>query len=184
MELPGRVRGFAPETLLHPQNGHLILVPLLLYKVLFATVGAESHLPYQATTVVLHLTVATLFFCLVRTRVPLAVAVALTVLVAFFGAGWDTLMGAYEIPNLTGMAAGLGMLLSLERRSSPGNVTACSLLALSLASFSVGIAFALGALFAIWLGGRANGDGSGSSCCPGPSMSPGSSGLVSSVNRR
>lgn len=149
------VRGFAPETLLQPQNGHLLLVPLLLYKALFATVGAESHVPYQATTVVLHLTVATLFFCLVRTRVPLAVAVALTVLVAFFGAGWDTVMGAYEIPNLTGMAAGLGMLLALERRSTLGNVFACVLLGLSLASFSVGIAFALGALFAIWLGGRA-----------------------------
>jgi hypothetical protein len=148
------VRGFAPETLLHPQNGHLLLVPLLLYKALFATAGAESHLPYQLTTVVLHLIVASLFFCLVRTRVPLAVAVALTVLVAFFGAGWDTVMGAYEIPNLTGMAAGLGMLLALERRTLAGNLAASLLLALSLASFSVGIAFALGALLAIWLGGR------------------------------
>jgi hypothetical protein len=149
------VRGFAPETLLHPQNGHLILVPLLVYKALFATVGAESHLPYQVTTVVLHLVVATLFFLLVRRRLPLAVAVALTVLVTFFGAGWDTVMGAYEIPNLIGMAAGLGMLLALEQRSAVANLAACLLLGLSLASFSVGIAFALGALFAIWLGGRA-----------------------------
>ncbi len=149
------VRGFSPETLLHPQNGHLILVPLLLYKALFATVGISSHVPYQVVTVVLHLTVATLFFALVRSRLPLAAAVALTVLVAFFGAGWDTVMGAYEIPNLTGMASGLAMLLALERRTTAGNVVACLLLGLCLASFSVGIAFALGALFAIWLGGRA-----------------------------
>jgi hypothetical protein len=149
------VRGFSPETLLHPQNGHLILVPLLLYKALFATVGADSHVPYQVVTVVLHLTVATLFFALVRSRLPLAVAVGLTVLVAFFGAGWDTVMGAYEIPNLTGMATGLAMLLALERRTTVGNVVACFLLGLCLASFSVGIAFTLGALFAIWLGGRA-----------------------------
>ncbi len=149
------VRGFSLETLLHPQNGHLILLPLLIYKGLFATVGADSHVPYQVVTVVLHLTVATLFFGLVRGRLPLAAAVALTVLVAFFGAGWDTVMGAYEIPNLTGMAAGLGMLLALERRTPAGNLTGCLLLALSLASFSVGIAFALGGLLAIWLGGRA-----------------------------
>ncbi len=148
------VRGFSPETLLHPQNGHLILVPLLLYKALFATVGISSHVPFQVVTVVLHLTVATLFFALVRSRLPLAAAVGLTVLVAFFGAGWDTVMGAYEIPNLTGMATGLAMLLALERRTTLGNVAACLLLALCLASFSVGIAFALGALFAIWLGGR------------------------------
>ncbi|HKT83088.1 MAG TPA: hypothetical protein VJQ84_04545 [Solirubrobacterales bacterium] len=149
------VRGFSPETLVHPQNGHLILVPLLIYKALFATVGADSHVPYQVVTVVLHLTVATLFFALVRSRLPLAAAVALTVLVAFFGAGWDTVMGAYEIPNLTGMATGLAALLALERRTAVGNVLACILLGLCLASFSVGIAFALGALFAIWLGGRA-----------------------------
>jgi hypothetical protein len=148
-------RGWSLETLFHPQNGHLIVVPLLLYKALFATAGASSHLPYQVATVVLHLIVATLFFCLVRTRLPLAAAVALTMLVALFGAGWDTLMGAYEIPNLVGLATGLGMLLALERRTGPGDLAACLLLALSLASFGVGIAFALGGLVAIWLGGRA-----------------------------
>ncbi len=148
------VRGWSLETLLQPQNGHLILVPLLIYKGMFATVGADSHLPYQVLTVVLHLTVTTLFFCLIRSRLPLAAAVALTVLVAFFGAGWDTVMGAYEIPNLTGMATGLAALLALERRSAAGDAAACFLLALCLASFSVGIAFVLGALFAVWLGGR------------------------------
>jgi hypothetical protein len=147
-------RGWNLETLLHPQNGHLIAVPLVIYKTLFATVGSESHLPYQVTTVVLHLLVATLFFLLIRTRVALAAAVALTITVVFLGAGWDTLMGAYEIPNLTGMAAGLGVLLALERRAPRADVVACLLLAVALASFSVGIAFALGALLSILLGKR------------------------------
>jgi hypothetical protein len=147
-------RGWSLKTLLTPQNGHLIVLPLLVYKGLFSTVGADSHLPFQVTTVVLHLTVVLLFFQLVRSRLPLVAAVALSVLVAFFGAGWDTLMGAYELPNLTGMAAGLGMLLALERRTPGGDVAACALLALALASFSVGIAFALGALLSIWLCGR------------------------------
>jgi hypothetical protein len=63
-------------------------------------------------------------------------------------------MGAYELPNLTGMAAGLGMLLALERRTRSADILASLLLATALASFSVGIAFGLGALLAIWLGGR------------------------------
>lgn len=147
-------RGWNLETMLHPQNGHLVAVPLVIYKTLFGTVGADSHLPYQAATVVLHLLVSTLFFLLVRTRANLVVAVALTLLVVFFGAGWDTIMGAYEIPNLTGMATGLGMLLALRADTRRGDVFACVLLALCLASFSVGIAFALGALLAILLGGR------------------------------
>lgn len=149
------VRDWSIESLLTPQNGHLIVAPLLLYKALFATVGAESHLPFQLAAVTLHLTIALLFYLLARTRLSLPVAVALAILVAFFGAGWDTVMGAYELPNLTGMAAGLGMLLALERRTPGGDLAASLLLALSLASFSVGIAFALGALFSIWLGGRA-----------------------------
>jgi len=148
-------RGWGFENLITPQNGHLIVFPLILYKVLFATAGAGSHLPYQATTVVLHLVVSALFFALVRRRLPLAAAVGLTLLVVFFGAGWDTLMGGYEIPNLSGMAAGLGMLLALQRRTRGGDVAACVLLALCLGSFSVGIAFALGAAFSLLLGGRA-----------------------------
>jgi hypothetical protein len=148
------IRSWSIESLLTPQNGHLIVAPLLLYKALFATVGAESHLPFQLAAIVIHLTIALLFYLLVRTRLSLPVAVALAVLIAFFGAGWDTVMGAYELPNLTGMAAGLGMLLALERRTLGSDVAASLLLALSLASFSVGIAFALGALFSIWLGGR------------------------------
>jgi hypothetical protein len=148
-------RGWNLETLVHPQNGHLVAFPLILYKALFGTVGASSHIPYQAATVVLHLLVATLFFLLVRRRVSLAVAVPLTILIAFFGAGWDTVMGAYELPNLLGMAAGLGMLLALERRTRRGDLLACALLTISLGSFSVGIAFALGALLAMSLGGRA-----------------------------
>lgn len=149
-------RGWNLETLITPQNGHLIVFPLILYKALFGTVGASSHLPYQVVAVILHLTVSTLFFALVRPRVHLVAAVALTLLVIFFGAGWDTLMGAYEIPNLCGMASGLGMLLALRRRTRGGDVAACLLLFLCLGSFSVGIAFALGALLSLLLGGRAD----------------------------
>jgi hypothetical protein len=148
-------RGWNLETLLHPQNGHLIAFPLVIYKILFGTAGADSHVPYQVVTIVLHLIVATLFFALIRRRVPLGLAVGLTLLVVFFGAGWDTLMGAYEIPNLSGMAAGLGMLLALQRRTRGGDIAACALLTLCLGSFSVGIAFALGALISLLLGGRA-----------------------------
>lgn len=149
-------RGWNLETLITPQNGHLIVFPLIIYKTLFGTVGASSHLPYQLVAVVLHLIVATLFFALIRRRVHLAVAVALTLLVTFFGAGWDTLMGAYEIPNLCGMATGLGMLYALQRRTRGGDVAACLLLVLCLGSFSVGIAFALGALLSLLLGGKAD----------------------------
>lgn len=148
-------RGWGLETLLAPQNGHLVVLPRLIYKAMYATVGTESHVPYQAVTVVFHLITAAFFFLLARRRTTLVVAVAFTVLVALFGVTWDTLVGGYELPNVVGMATGLGMLLALERRTPLGDLAACALLAACLASFSVGIAFALGALISIWLGGRA-----------------------------
>jgi hypothetical protein len=147
-------RGLDLETLLAPQNGHLVVLPRLLYRALFETFGVTSHVPYQVATIVLHLTVASIFFALVRRHLQLIVAVGLTLLVVFFGVTWDTLMGAYQLPNLTGMAAGLGMLLALERRTRGGDIAASILLAISLASFSVGIAFAFGGLVSIWLSGK------------------------------
>ena len=147
-------RGWSIETLFTPQNGHLILIPRLIYKGLFATVGADSHLPYQLVAIALHFTVSLLFFLLVRTRLTALPALALTVLVIFLGAGWDTVMGTYEIPNLIGMASGLGTLLLLERRTFLCDIGACLVLAVSLSSFGVGIAFAIGVGMSIWLAGR------------------------------
>jgi hypothetical protein len=137
-------RSWAPHTLLYPHNGHLIVLPLFLYKAMFAVFGIGSHLPYQLVNLALSATVSTLLFTLIRRAVGDLLALAAAVLILFYGAGGDVILPTFQYPNLIGLASGLGMLLALRRRDARGDAGACVLLAASLASFTIGVAFAVG----------------------------------------
>ena len=144
-------RGHDLDVFLDHQNGHLQAVPVLAYKALFEVFGVESYLPYQVMLVALELTVAGLFFALVRRRVDDSVAVAFAVAVLFFGPGWEPILSAAGSIQLISLAAGLGMLLALEAGSRRGDVVAAVLLTISLASFGYGPAFAAAAAVDILL---------------------------------
>src|SRR5687768_6107249 len=62
-------RGRDLDVFFDHQNGHLVAVPVLVYKTFFEVFGIDSYLPYQVMLVALELTVAGLFFALVRRRV-------------------------------------------------------------------------------------------------------------------
>ncbi len=138
-------RSWSPNSLLAPHNGHLIVLGLLVYKVLYATFGIGSQVPYQLVTLALSASVATLLFASIRRSVGDLLALAAALLILFYGAGSDAILPTSQIPNLIALASGLGMLLALRRGDPWGDLLACLLLAMSLASFSVGVAFALGA---------------------------------------
>lgn len=137
-------RGHAPAILLRAQNGHPILVPLLIYKILLAVFGA-SYTPFRATAVALGLLCAGLVFVLIRRRVGDGPALAASVLLLFLGVAWEQLFWALGITYYGALAAGLGMLLALERGDRRGDFAACGLLVVSLASVSIGVAFAVAA---------------------------------------
>ena len=42
-------RGWSASTLLDPHEGHLVLVPVLIYKALFGIVGLSPYWPYRVT---------------------------------------------------------------------------------------------------------------------------------------
>ena len=129
------------ETFLRAHNEHLSLVPVLIFKLLFVTVGLDSYGVYRALLLLLHVACVVLVYVLARERVepPLALGVAAVIL--FLGAAWNDLLVPFQISFLLSVAAGLGMLIALERRDVPGTITVAVLLAVSLASSSVGIAF-------------------------------------------
>jgi hypothetical protein len=138
-------RSWSPGSLLSPHNGHLIVLGLLVYKGLYSTFGIDSQLPFQLVTLALSATVATLLCVLIRNAVGELLALAAAILVLFYGAGADAILPTSQIPNLISLASGLAMLLVLRRGDMRGDLLACLFLAMSLASFSVGTAFALGA---------------------------------------
>ena len=138
-------RGNDLHAFLAPHNGHLHLLPIVVYRVLFATVGLEHYGPYRLAVIALHLVCAGLFFVLVRRACGRLVAVLATLLVLFLGTAWQDLLWPFQIGYLGSIAAGLGAFVALDRRDRRGDVTAASLLVVAWASSGLGIPFLVGA---------------------------------------
>jgi hypothetical protein len=139
------------DILLTPYNGHLSLVPVLVYKVLFATIGLGPYWVYRLVLLVFHLLCVSLVFVYARKRVADAPAVAASALLLFLGTAWHDLLVPFQIGFLGSVAGGLAMLIALDRRTLAGDVLAGIALAVSLASSSLGIAFATAAFVEVLL---------------------------------
>jgi len=124
---------------LTPHNEHLVLFPVGVYKALFATVGLTEHWVYRLTVVGAHLVCVALVFVLARRRVGDGLALAASVLILFLGSAYENLLWPFQVGLVASVAAGLGTLLMLDRRDTRGDISACLLLTLSLASGSVGV---------------------------------------------
>src|SRR5581483_7089046 len=86
-------RGVNAHDLLASHGGHLIALPLLVYRALFALVGLRSYVPYQMLSIGLWLLVAALLRAVMR-RADVApwIATAAAAAFLFFGsAGYDVL---------------------------------------------------------------------------------------------
>jgi hypothetical protein len=138
--------------LLDPHNSHLSLVPILIYKLLFAVVGLRHYWPYRVLVTAAHLAVVTLVFVYVRGRVGRWPAVLAAAMILFFGPGWQDFLWPFQIAWLISLGAGVAALLVLERGDRAGEVSACVLLAISLASSGAGLAVAVGLIveIALW----------------------------------
>ena len=134
-------RGSGPDVYLDPHNGHLVLFPVVVYKLLFAIVGLRHYTPYRAVAVALHLLCGVLLYCLVRRRLGSSLALAPTVLLLFMGSAFEDLLWPFQIGLFVSVAGGLGALLCLERQDGRGDVAAAVLLVWSLTGSAVGVPF-------------------------------------------
>jgi hypothetical protein len=139
-------RDWSPATFLEPHNEHLSLVPVFIFKLLFATAGLDAYWVYRATLLLLHLLCAGLLFALVRRRSGATLALISALVLLFLGQAWQDILWPFQLGYLVSIAAGLGMMLALDRGSLRTDAFACALLAVSLASASIGIPFGVVAL--------------------------------------
>lgn len=137
-------RGDNVSTFLSSYDGHFSLVPIAIYRLLFATVGLGTYVPYRVMVIVSHLICGALVFIYARRRVPDLLALCAAALILLFGAGWQDFLWPFQVAWLISVGSGLGALLMLDRRDGRGDLTACVLLAVSLASSGVGIVIAVG----------------------------------------
>ena len=138
-------RGFNAHAILDPHGEHISIAPVLIYKALLATVGMGSALPFRVVSTAVFLLSAVLLFVYLKRRVGQWPALAATAVVLFLGAAWEDLLWAFQIGYFGSMAAGLGMLLALERGDRRGDRLACLLLTVSILFSSLGLPFAAGA---------------------------------------
>jgi hypothetical protein len=131
-------------TFLSPYNGHLSVLPLVIYRMMFAAFGIDSYAPYRALVIVLSLIVGLLVFEYARHRVGQFLAMIVAALVLFVGPGWQDTMWTFQIGWVLALGLGIGALIMLDRRTLATDIAACALTFGSICSTSFGIAFAVG----------------------------------------
>ena len=139
-------RGNDLDTFLEPHNEHLSLIPVAIYKLLFATAGLDHYGPWRVLVTAAHLGLATLVFVYTKRRVGGLLALCAAALLLFLGPGWQNIVWPFQVGWLSSLTAGVGALLALDRGDRRGEVLACGLLAVALASSGLGVAIAIGLL--------------------------------------
>jgi hypothetical protein len=145
---------FTADALFLPHNEHMVLVPVLAFKGLWELAGLDNYWVFRLVVVGLHLLCAVLVYLLARRRLGDVLALAPAVVLLFLGTAWEVILWPFEIQFLIPTAAGLGVLLALERQDLKGDLAAGGLLLLAFGSGSLGVPVAVGASVEILFGRR------------------------------
>lgn len=138
-------RADSVHSFLAPYNGHLSLVPIAIYRLMFAVFGIADFAPYRVLLLVVASATGWVIFDYARRRVGEFCALLVATLLLFLGPGWNDIMQPFQIAWLIAVAAGILALSLLDRRRSWADTAACLLILISISSTSVGVAFAIGA---------------------------------------
>ncbi|MEO6349190.1 MAG: hypothetical protein ABIP53_00905 [Candidatus Limnocylindrales bacterium] len=134
-------QGWDVTALMRPHNEHWSLVPVLIYKVLLATVGLRTYVPYQLVLLALHLATAAALFQLLRREAGDLIALLGATLFLVLGYGAENLLWPAEIGWSSAMAAGGWALVLCLREVRRADIGAAVLLVIAVASSGVGLFF-------------------------------------------
>jgi hypothetical protein len=137
-------RGHALHVFLDPHNEHLVLAPVVIYKVLAAVLGVGHHWPYLAVLALMHVALGTGVFLLARPRVGPWLALALATLILFEGLAYQNIIWAFQISFVGSVLGGVWAWVGLDRPGRRGDVLACAALVFATASSSLGIPMVVG----------------------------------------
>ncbi|MDZ7783942.1 MAG: hypothetical protein U5K56_13735 [Halioglobus sp.] len=122
-------------SLLQPHNEHLAVVPILVYRLLFALGSIESYTLYQIPVLTAHLGTAVLLWLIMRRcEVNPWIATALATVFIFFGPGEENIIWAFQVGFTGALFLGLAQLLLADHEGGHG------------ARDAAGLALGLGAL--------------------------------------
>jgi len=142
--------GLGAGDVFESRTGHLVATTRLAYKAILETVGAE-YVAFRLIAVATLLLCAGFFYAVAKRRIGALPALAPTLVLLFLGSAWQHVVVPNGFTVMLSVAAGLAALLALERVDSRGDVAACALLTLSVASYSTGLAFLVGVAISVLL---------------------------------
>jgi hypothetical protein len=146
--------GVDVESMLEPHGRHLILPAHLLYAAIFSWVG-PSYTAFRVLGVLVLLACVVLFYVLAKRRAGATGALVSAIVLLFLGSAWEALLWPFTmLTSGLSVAFGLGALVALDRDDARGDVAACALTALAVASHSTGLAFLVGVAVAVLIRGR------------------------------
>jgi hypothetical protein len=105
-------------SVISPHWGHCVVLPVLVYRGLFALVGLDSYLPYQLPVVAAHLGLAAVLRTLLRRAgVEPGLATAAGIVFLFLGSGRSNLAWGFQITLTGSLLSGFGALALLAPRT-------------------------------------------------------------------
>ena len=107
------------ETLMRPHNGHLMPLPVALYRLQFELVGFAPAWPVRFVTIAGHVAAAGVLYRLARVRVGVAGAAAVALVFLGLGAAWQTLLWGIQLSVTLAVLGGLVAWLALDREPEP-----------------------------------------------------------------
>lgn len=144
--------GFSPSVLAQPHNGHPLIPTRFVYTATLRIFGNEEVVPQLFLITAVSAT-ALMLFMLLRKQIDPLLAVVPAVVLMFLGTTTTPLD-----PNIAAFpqsaALGLGAFLALERRDRTGDILGCALLVVGVLTFTVGLAFVVGAF--VYVGASRN----------------------------
>lgn len=161
LTLISRAATLSPSVTFDPYVGHLVAIPLIVYKVLIETVGTASYVPFQLLTLVTISLLGAGILVWAGRRVPLSIALVPAVLLVFFPADVLHFIAGNGFTVVLPLTLGVWALVLWDERTRPGDLGAALLLTIAVATYTVGVAFAIGVFVAallkerrrLWVGG-------------------------------
>jgi hypothetical protein len=141
-------RGWSVDTFLTPIYGHLPLMPVATFKLLFLIVGMGHSWPYRFVGATLDTVCVVAVYLLAARHAGRTIALVPAALLLLLGSGTGStdLVWIASISFLLSLATGAAALLYLDRRDATGDRVATVLLVASIASSGTGLAMCAGAL--------------------------------------
>jgi hypothetical protein len=128
-------RGFNIDDLLRQHGGHLVALPVAIFRGLYFAIGLRSYLPYQLMTIGLHLTAAVLLRAIMRRAgVHSWIATIAAGTFVLFGSAGQNILWAFQITFVGPLVLGLVHLLladhdgPIDRRDWIGLLAGCAAL--------------------------------------------------------